>query len=379
MSSRSDSFPFLQQEEVPPAPIRTQVRAPAPADLPARPPLTTGEAFDLLKATDHALVEKYKPTYLAKGGEHVVYEIPGKPNLVVKADTEPIRRVQYENDKAGTPLDTLTPAQLEGMTDLLQEDKDRYRALTDHFGRTHVLGMRQAILNVPMTPDFITQIHGRELARAKDTHAAWAIVKVQERAHEIGDARTREWSAGYAEAFVSDPDAYARTTRALLENDASVSYNEDEFRIMLPERARYVFSEVAFDPELLEAMRDFVNRAMDYTIATGEILDLAGSNNVTVFPEGNDWNYHLVDALDPSGKDTIRLATSAAEKAARGEALTQDEKIGFLNAVNYFRAINGLARHVGITDWITFVPDELFGKIDYLAVLAPMFRQKKTA
>jgi hypothetical protein len=42
--------------------------------------------YDILPE-DHELVLRYKPKFLARGGEHLVYLVDGHPDIVIKAST----------------------------------------------------------------------------------------------------------------------------------------------------------------------------------------------------------------------------------------------------------------------------------------------------
>src|SRR3989344_773478 len=42
---------------------------------------------------EHDLVSRYQPKFLAKGGEHIVYEVPEHPDIVVKVSTGPLKKV----------------------------------------------------------------------------------------------------------------------------------------------------------------------------------------------------------------------------------------------------------------------------------------------
>ena len=51
----------------------------------------------VLKDVAHALVSKHNPQYLRRGSEHVVYEVPAHPEIVVKASMESIKVTLQDN------------------------------------------------------------------------------------------------------------------------------------------------------------------------------------------------------------------------------------------------------------------------------------------
>lgn len=62
---------------------------------------------------DHELVERYQPKFLARGGDHLVYEVADHPDVVIKASTFKIKDILYENADNGEALDFLSETQRE--------------------------------------------------------------------------------------------------------------------------------------------------------------------------------------------------------------------------------------------------------------------------
>jgi hypothetical protein len=59
------------------------------------------DAFNL-EGIDHELIVKYEPKFLARGGEHIVYDIAGHPDIVVKeAATKNKELVEGETVRLG--------------------------------------------------------------------------------------------------------------------------------------------------------------------------------------------------------------------------------------------------------------------------------------
>lgn len=341
---------------------------------PAQQDPEDAEIFDLLKATDRDLVQRYQPKFLARGGEHVVYEIPDHPNIVVKGDAQSFYKVQEWNASHGLPLDGMDPEFIPEIQEHLQNHRARMQRLTEYFGAAHVPRMREHLMRVPMTDAIIRSIHlGEPPAAAKGMREAWGIVRVQRRAPELADPTCASVVSGYAEQQPQEPDQYARVTRSFVDGDASAVCSVEDAHVLVSAPMRELLVRAANDGVLRETLRDFVERTIRYTAETGEMLDLAGFGNVTVFQTDAGWSYRLVDALYPSARKTMDRVREAITKAAQGVPLDENETIIILNAVNFARTMNILAREVGVVDRIDIVPPDAKGKVDFLALLGGTF------
>jgi hypothetical protein len=104
---------------------------------------------------------------------------------------------------------------------------------------------------------------------------------------------------------------------------------------MLPKKFVELLDQAATDAQLSAVLKDFTERTMAYSQETGEILDLAGADNVTVFRKDGTWRYRLVDALYPTGTNPARtrmLDASASPGGSRSSPNTQGERPTTLNS-----------------------------------------------
>lgn len=333
------------------------------------------ETYDLSKAVDNPMIKKYEPKFLAKGGEHIIYEIPGKPDIVVKVEASVMARIQKYNAEHGLPLDAMDPEVLPYAQEIVKNSQERYRRMTEHFGREHVLGLKQALVKVPVTEKIIGALHpGEPPAGAKEAKESWAIVRVQKKAEEFADPERMSVVAGYAEFKKPEKEPYDRVTRALAEGDEKAKFMPEEFRKLVPREFADLLEKAEKDPALAETLKDFVEKTMDYSDETGEILDLAGKDNVTVYQKDGKWNFRLVDALYPTGTNLkgssmLESARASVGKAAKGETIDEGEKNVVLNTLNFVRAINGMARQLGVPRQVRLVADADRGRIDFLSLL----------
>src|SRR4051812_10201854 len=76
---------------------------------------------------EHPVVAHYGPSFLARGGDHLVYEMAEHPGSVVKASTFKIRDILSYNAEHGLPLDTL-PDQMEDWAGHMSSPNDEIAA-----------------------------------------------------------------------------------------------------------------------------------------------------------------------------------------------------------------------------------------------------------
>lgn len=336
------------------------------------PEATKDEKYSLLEAADHDMVRRYKPQFLARGGEHIVYELPDRPNVVVKVDARVMQMVQEWNAEHDLPLDAMDPAILPYAERYLRIHRERQLRLSEYFGFNNVPRIHQTLAKVPVTRQIIAEVHHGNPPKGSDAVGeAWAIVRVQRKLPELASAERKTVVSGYAEYGTPDPDAYARVTAGLLE-DAKTNYSKEELESLFPEKFRTLLATLESEPGLRDAMTELVKNSERYSRETNEILDLAGSDNISVFKDGDGWHYRLVDALYPSGgaEDMVGKTKAAAKKAAEGVALSEYEKNCLLNGINYARTMNALAERLGLKERVDVIPEEARGKVDYLAILA---------
>ncbi|MFA4845471.1 MAG: hypothetical protein WC654_02850 [Patescibacteria group bacterium] len=102
------------------------------------------------------------------------------------------------------------------------------------------------------------------------------------------------------------------------------------------------------DQTLADVLRELVHRMIQFTKTTDEMLDMAGSGNVRVFKDdGGKWTYLIVDPFAENEWTGARDATERLLESSKIDPLAVNH---LLNVVNYARALNGMARILGIKD-----------------------------
>ena len=337
-------------------------------------PLKEGRNSDIyeVNSLEHELISKYQPKFLAKGGEHIVYEAPEHPNVVVKVATELVKKIIDWNVEHNQPIDSLSPeVKFYAQEDLKQELK-RYKQLKKYFGREHVLLQRKFLVKVPITEKILNAMYD---GKAPITgNEVWAIMMIQKRAEELNDPKHETLVAGYSEMEDVSPAQYNEVTEHLvfgkdhdqkMEREQLLAVQSNEYLESLVKRSEN-------ETGLQEALKDMIERAIAYTEETGEALDLAGTDNVAFFQKVGMWTYRLVDALYPDEKNMVNKTKIALLKLSTGASIDKGEENILMNMLNYVRTINGLAEQFGVVGRINVVPEGMkLGTLDFSKIIRP--------
>lgn len=323
----------------------------------------------------HELIERYQPQFLAKGGEHIVYEIPRYPNVVIKADMAMTRQIINWNVRHDLPIDTLSEVLNRGVQEYLSAEQKRYAQLKKYFGHEHVPAQRKFVVKVPITEKILTALYEGDPPPVQG-HEVQAIVTMQKRAEEVKDPQRLTLVTGYAEEDPAlNPEQYQKMTEHLvfgknpeqkIEKDALLGLQNNKHLKKLLQTAEK-------DQNLAETLKEIITKCIAYSEATGETLDLAGKDNLVLAPEQGKWNYKLIDALYPGQATTAEKTKIALLNIGLGQTISGTEQNILLNTFNYIRAVNGLAEHFGLEKRINIVPEAMekdsAGNTDWLSVV----------
>lgn len=329
------------------------------------PQLPDQEIFTLTDV-NHELTNKFQPEFVARGGEHVVYNIQDHPDIVAKASVDTITSLITENMANNNPPDYMGGSEMRRAEVFLQEEDRRYKQLRESFGKEHTLAQKKYRLKVPVTPQILDEIfEGHSPAIITE---AWAVVAIQKRSKALKDLDHLSVIAGYSEMEEVNPDEYIKQTDQLFIHPEGDGFDLEEFkRVQSKKELHDILDQVATDDRLKETLKDFVLRSIEYTLQTGETLDLAGTDNVAVYKQDGKWSHELLDALYPGNNAMVEATQAGIIKLTNGQEPTRSEMSSIMNSINYVRTINGLAKYLGIQQRIDIVPQEATGAtIDYL-------------
>jgi len=315
---------------------------------------------------DNDLVLHYQPKFVARGGEHLVYEIPDHPGVVVKIRIGKLKKLLEHNYEGGQPLDSLSPEIQSQADSLLETERNRYQKLREHFGREHVPSQRKYLLKVPITEDIVRSFYDGQLPVSPVE--VWSVAMIQKRISELDEPHL-SLTSGYAEHSEPVPKTYRKANEFLIEGkklDTPFS-TEDFLSVQSNEWLGNIVEQSEADEGLKNTLKNLVNKIISYTTDTGEILDLAGKDNIILHQENGSWSYTLVDARYPGTNNMVETVKMILLKNESGDKLSDSEKNNLLNTINYVRTVNGLAEQLGISDRIHIIPEELSNKsFDFL-------------
>src|SRR3989344_3563845 len=167
-----------------------------------------------LDDVDHNIVRRYHPKFLVMGGEHIVYEVPSHPNIVLKVVSESIRRSINWNLKRGNVADDFSEDLSILIQDYLQRESKRYEQLKEYFGRENVVNQKKFFVKLPVTEEILDTLYRHKPPTL--TKEAWGITTVQKRAEGVYDDNRMTLVSGYAERRDVEERVYNMVTEHLV-------------------------------------------------------------------------------------------------------------------------------------------------------------------
>lgn len=329
---------------------------------------------------DHELIQQYKPRFLARGGEHLVYLVDGHPNLVIKASSYKIKDSILNISKDGVNYDDpcLEAKARTQYSDEIKHKNDEIRSLKSFFGDVHMLKERRYLMKVPVTFTLLEEIFNKDYFKrplpveaARGIKEVWTHVVIQEFSEVPKDESRLSMTYGF---FIEDSDIdfkkYQEVTDSIIGSNYP-GFNREEFLGLQDHSKNKSLSKIIElaenDLSLRNLLKSFVSTTIQYAEKTGQILALAGEDNVLFYKDGEFWNFVLVDAL-PNSPDPIFKATKEiGQKISNNVILTSEEREYLKRGINFVRTINGIALILGLPDRLK-LPD-IFSKVDLLSII----------
>lgn len=297
-----------------------------------------------------SVLEKYPSHFLAKGGEHFVYEIGTDEegdlrDVVVKANV--LRAKQLDGllkENRVSSFEDLPRETQEKVRQLVEDQDRKYRAMRKVFGSDHVVPQRMSIAEVPINPVIAEEVFGS----GSEKSSAWTVVTLQKRAKELRDpnARIMDFGAEYLELKGVSPARYGE----IADRHAD-------------KRLSALIQNAWNDPKLKEQVIDFIEKAVTYSEQEGEILDFIGSRNVYFYqqtrPDGEmAWSYRILDGFHAKpGRREIEVARAALARFEEQEEIRDQDMGTLVNALAYMRSMNAAAQALGIPRRIDLIGD----------------------
>lgn len=325
--------------------------------------------------SEHEITKKYRPKFLGKGGENLVYEAEGRKDVVIKAQKQSLAKALAFNAASGLePGDeSITVDELrEGK---LKQERERYKKLRDVFGN-HVLPQKYFVMQVPVGEKVLKELEKvaemSEVNLPKEANAGWTIVSIQKQAGALKDERRLSMGGANLERYMvnskaifnrSMRDIYRHVTEGLMDRERAETSEVDaeDMKFLMAESAfRPLVDKAERDPELAAVLADFQKKAVEFSEKNDDILDVAGRDNI-VFHRDQDgaWTYTIIDGLYPFDTDILSKGREAAIKNDMGFPLDHMEVNAIGQSVNYVRVINGLGKILNTGAYIDLTPEEL--------------------
>ncbi len=313
--------------------------------------------------------------FAGHGGDHVVFKIKQREgregqyrSLVAKASMQYIRRgvelwaasqrkidpgeqIAGELETREAFVERKKEEGLEYMKEDLAQERAFYADVKKHFAREQMLYSRGAVRTVPVSPTVVREILAElryEIAPPTENLQVETIVRYQQilpEEVELGREGVASMGMRYLERLNIPYDDYVRLNNQTLMGKEGL--DKDLFYKSVHGQTRELLKEAEQDSELKEVLRDFVGRTIDFTNSTGQMLDLAGPGNVRVYKtkEGK-WDYLLVDVF--AGGEWSLAAEAARDLVHLKVSLPREVVTDMTNGLNYARAVNGMAKALGV-------------------------------
>ncbi|PIR83542.1 hypothetical protein COU18_02550 [Candidatus Kaiserbacteria bacterium CG10_big_fil_rev_8_21_14_0_10_51_14] len=316
-----------------------------------------------LRGIESDVFVRYKPEYISRGGDHLVYRIPDHPNVVVKASWKKAVDIFREAQSRALGDDAARSyAEERFSTDVRQKNTD-VRNLRRYFGEEHTLPERRYLMQVPISQSILEQLlrdyyQGKEpppvlVKNIEGVQNLWTSVSVQKKCNELLDPARLSFCFGrFLEDTSPDEDYYTAITHALLYgSNHTISTREFLlFQDKSPSKGlTHLIERAQSDPGLKSQLIDFVKKAITYADNEGRILDLIGKDNVIFTTRDRVWNYLLVDSL-PLAVRPILGDFREYVKQPEGRVIDRRRRLHLLQVINFARAINGTAAAVDIRE-----------------------------
>jgi len=330
----------------------------------------------LMRSLDALIPREHLPELLAKGGENLVFtfeeEIPAKtgsseafkkhhPNIVAKvnflASAAPLH-AYIQNEKNETE-----EIRLQEVERYLQDEiKLRRLHLNDlriSFGKDAVPAEVTLVRRMPISWEAVQALEVGIEATPEQIPAEFPLqITIQRRLPEVQSKISLtgyyvekslpfgpEWQTERArDAADQQMRFFQECERILGEGDLGTWDYQDLLQIVMdayPTLTRPIQSESA---SLRKALRTLTKNMRQYTQKTGNVLDLAGQDNVLLIERNNRWEPRLLDVIIPN-ECSMREAVRAAGRLKGlqpGKHLNLRDTLSLMNALNTVRLINAL-------------------------------------
>jgi len=330
-----------------------------------------------IETVDASFWETYKPEYVARGSDCLVFKIPDHANIVVKLSTHHLASALhwYQHNEHKIPEDLLDDPELqEPLQQATAEMDGCARELRSFFGPEKVPQTRYVIAKIPVLPEAMGVLFDSKKPLPPET---LAVIQIQKIIPEIIERTSKSLTAFFEDPEDDHNQNYGRVmTQSYF--PSHVAMNEEE-TLRFSDKSPDI-KEVVTDDSLTETVCDFLRTAIRYTNETQRSLDTMGPDNAVLIETEDGSDYRLPDALMPANnsewvdeiKNGIRLFLTDPNAV-------DFEKLGARVVLfgSYLRFINGLAAHYNLPERIDLFTDTV--EAENIPKLHDFFSRSKTA
>ncbi|MDQ7815226.1 MAG: hypothetical protein RDU25_05500 [Patescibacteria group bacterium] len=319
--------------------------------------------------------QKHWPYLAAKGGEHLVFSFddPRLQGIVYKVnyfESLPLLTAWYEGEDA-----------MERKLDLMREEMDQRTAklnqMRDYFGFNAVPPQRFVIKKLPVTDSLIMALKAERLVQGMDLPKELPVWTCVQRKIKKPEGQTYSLNGYYPESKVKFGRSWSREDIETYDAAHDVLFGGPLSELDQASQEKWVLLEYPEllplwqakigDPVFKKELQQVVKKLIAYTQETGELMELAGAENLVLLKEKAGWQVKLFDALPMKGVSMESLRGITA-KLKSGRSLTLQQRYVAMNGLNTLRFINALAL-------IAEVPERMV-EPDVMAVPAETWRQE---
>jgi hypothetical protein len=390
MKENFEFKPKNEPEEVPTA----QESSPEPAHktriTPVRYKRPESGSFDVAEARESTkpsdeILAYYQVEKLNTGGENVVFETKKHPDIVVKLSMPIARDIAADNARHNAPINSLSKDKRQEVEGIVKSMRDRQSALEHFFDRGEIRKSRFLLQKMPMNPAILSALLRDNTPR--NVASMWTIVTIQQRSKALEllkDPNTVQDCYSLATSYPEDENTKPQSYDAL--NEDFIFHPSTEKGSEIPRETftdatrnphiKNLLERADHDPELKEKLRNFFMSAIAYSKATGDIIDMSGSHNISIFKKDGTWNLEVLDNLYPESRHAIvDTRVILRELNHRGQVSERDIYI-LANTLNYTRFVNGMAHYLNLPERVEIWNEASSPRIDLYKELHPWFGAK---
>lgn len=324
---------------------------------------------------DHELVEYYQPKFLARGGDHLVYEVVDHPDVVIKASTFKIKDILCENADNDEPLDFLSETQKERLQKEADLKNQQIKNLRQYFGKEHTLIEKRCLMKVPITKVLIDEIFKDDWKNrlppegSENMKELWSSVVLQKRTRETENpGHLGLYSGGFLEESEFHQLEYENLNNAFILRHQVTDEDLESFFKLQDNPKTHALKDIVLaaeqDRSLKDVLKELIAKIMSYAKDTGNILALAGKDNIILYQHSGVWNYLFIDVLPLHNESIFKDAQDSIHRYANGGKLMEYDKMLVMKALNFTRIINGLGASLGMIERLDLI-SEGDGDIDF--------------